>query len=114
MSWQTYGDWAFYICALVTVLFALLYLVSAPWWESVAGRNIMSVMGSVAVAFGYFAWAIASGGIPTGFHQTRALLFTGIALAIGWRVVILVRFHILRSLRKAPRQEDQDDLEDAR
>lgn len=116
MSWESYGNFAFYVCATVTMLFALLYLVSAPWWETVGGRNIMAVMGSVALAFVYFAWAISAGGIPAGFHQTRAILFTGIALSIGWRVVILIRYHILRSLRKSPpiKEGNEDDLEDAR
>lgn len=113
MTWQTYGDVAFYACALVTMAFSLLYLTTAPWWTTSMGRNIMSVMGSVALAFSYFAFAIFSGGIPSGFQQIRAILFTGIALAVGWRIVILVRHHIMRSLR-ASYEEEQDDLEDAR
>ena len=67
MSWRDVGDVAFYVAAGVTVTFALLYLLFAPWWKTVGGRNIMAVMGSVALAFAYFAWAIASKGIPAGF-----------------------------------------------
>lgn len=112
MSWKEAGDLAFYAAAAATVLFAVLYLVSAPWWKTVAGRNIMSVMGSVALAFGYFAWAIAAGGLPPAFHPMRAILFAGIALAVGWRVVILIRTHILPSLRR--KRGKSNELEDAR
>jgi hypothetical protein len=98
MNWKDFGDWAFYACTVVTVLFALLYLLFAPWWRTTAGRNIMAVMGSVALAFGYFTWVISQGGLPAGFYPMRALVFTFIAVAIGWRVVIFIRHQFL--LRK--------------
>lgn len=112
MTWREVGDVAFYVAAGVTVSFALLYLLFAPWWKSVAGRNIMAVMGSVALAFAYFAWAIASKGIPKGFHEMRALLFMSIAAAIGWRTVIFMKHHIIPSLRTG--KEPKDELEDTR
>lgn len=115
MSWKEIGDWAFYASTAVTVLFAILYGFLAPWWATTAGRNIMAVMGSVALAFGYFTWAIAVGGIPPGFDATRALLFMGIASAIGWRTVIFVKVHLLRSLRgQDPKGDNKNELEDAR
>lgn len=110
MTWKLIGDVAFYAATAISVLFALLYLVFAPWWKTTAGRNIMAVMGSVAVAFGYFSWAIAVGGIPPGFDAVRALIFAGIASAIGWRTLIFIRHHLLPSLR----ERNKDELEDAR
>lgn len=112
MSWRTYGDWAFYACTAVTVLFALLYLALAPWWKTIAGRNIMTVMGSLAVALAYFTWVIVNGGVPHYFWPTRALLFTGLAAGIGWRTVIFIRHHIIRSLRD--RGGDKNELENSR
>lgn len=110
MSWQTLGDWAFYVATTITILFALLYLNLAPWWRTATGRNIMAVMGSMAIAFGYFSWAIWNGGVPAGFHPMRALIFIAIALAVGWRIVIFVRHQLV-----LPRQkEKQDELEDSR
>jgi hypothetical protein len=99
MNWKDYGDWAFFACAGVAVVFAVLYLFVAPWWKSPTGRNIMAVMGSMALALGYFAWVIAAHGVPPGFYPVRAILFTGIALAIGWRVVLLVRVQVLQRNR---------------
>jgi hypothetical protein len=115
MSWHTYGDFAFYACAMVSVLFSLLYFTFAPWRSTSAGRNIMAVMGSLAVALAYFGWVIASGGVPDGFYPMRALLFTSITAAIGWRLVIFIRHHVIRSLREpVHNEEDNDELEDAR
>jgi hypothetical protein len=99
VSWKEVGDVAFYAATGATVLFALLYLIFASWWKTLAGRNIMAVMGSVALAFGYFTWAIASDGVPVGFHPIRALLFAAIALSVSWRVWILIRVHIIPSFR---------------
>lgn len=109
MGWKAFGDIAFYACAISTATFALLYLFFAPWWRSETGRNIMAVMGSVALAFVYFAWVIALGGVPHAFYPIRALLFCGIASAVSWRVWILVRRHIIPSLKGV-----KADVEDAR
>jgi drug/metabolite transporter (DMT)-like permease len=99
MGWKLYGDLAFYACTAVALLFALMYLVFAPWWKTPTGRNIMAVMGSMALALGYFAWAIAVKRVPPGFFPIRAILFTGIALAIGWRVWMLIKAQFLQRKR---------------
>jgi hypothetical protein len=112
VSWVEFGNIAFYSTTVVSVLFALLYMIFAPWWKTFAGRNIMAVMGSMAVAFGYFTWVINLGHVPPGFMPMRALIFTAIALSIGWRTVIFIRFHIIRSLRAGKGR--QDELEDSR
>jgi hypothetical protein len=110
VSWQSYGDFAFYAAAASAVLFPLLYLLTAPWWRTETGRNIMAVMGSLGVAMGYFAWVIARGGVPGSFYPVRALLFTAIAAAILWRVTLLVRTQLLLK----PKEGNQNELEDAR
>lgn len=111
MTWKTFGDVAFYAGTVVTILFALLYLLFAPWWTTTTGRNIMAVMGSVALAFGYFTWVIAKGGLPAGFYPMRAAIFSFIALAIGWRVVILIRHQVVPVLRRMRRGEGERDVE---
>ena len=113
MGWKEFGDWAFLACAVVAVLFAVLYLFSAPWWTTPTGRNIMALMGSVALAFTYFAWVIQIGGVPYGFYPIRAMLFVGIATSIGWRVAILVKSHIIPSLTSGRRGE-RSNVEDSR
>ncbi len=105
MSWRTFGDWAFYALAAVTVLFSLLYLALAPWWRTVTGRNIMTVMGSLAMALAYFAWVIQQDGVPHYFWPMRAFLFSVLAASIAWRIVIFIRQHLVRSLRPEKEQE---------
>jgi hypothetical protein len=90
-------------------LFVLLYGMAAPWWRSLAGRNIMAVMGTVAVAFGYFAWVIFQGGVPGYFFPVRFFLFLGIFLSIGWRVLILVRRQIFDVLRERKLRHELED-----
>lgn len=109
MDWKLTGDIAFYACAISAATFVLLYLFFAPWWKTLAGRNIMAVMGSFAAAFIYFAWVISIGGVPPGFYPVRAVLFAGIATSITWRIWILLKHHIIRSLKG-----DKNELEDAR
>lgn len=110
MSWKEIGDIAFYICTGITVLFAALYLFLAPWWKTVTGQNIMAVMGTMALAFSYFSWAIHSDGIPDGFDPMRAVLFALLAASIGWRTVIFIRQHLIRSLKG----ENENELENTR
>jgi hypothetical protein len=98
-DWKEVGDVAFYVATFVTVLFAGLYLFLAPWWKTTTGQNIMAVMGSMALAFTYFSWAIYAGGIPEGFHVMRAVIFAMITGAVGWRTVIFIRHHLIPSLR---------------
>lgn len=112
MDWKTFGDIAYYAATASAVVFVLLYVAIAPWWKTQTGRNIMSVMGAIAVALAYFAWIIARGGVPNGFYPVRALLFSGIALAITWRVGILIR-NQAKLLRK-PKEGNGNELEDAR
>lgn len=113
MNWVTLGNVAFYGTTFVTLLFALIYLVSAPWWKTVTGRNIMAVMGSMAVAFGYFTWVIWIGHVPPGFMPMRAMIFLAIGSSILWRTVIFVRFHIIRSLQ-TEEKEQGNELENSR
>jgi hypothetical protein len=113
LNWDLIGDIGFWTATAATTTFCLLYFLFAPWWSTMAGRNIMAVMGSVALAFAYFSWAIALGHVPPGFWPMRALLFFGIALAVGWRILIFIRYQIIRP-RKAGKKERTDELEDAR
>lgn len=116
MSWREAGDVAFYACTVVTVAFAILYFLSAPWWTTTTGRNIMAVMGSVALAFGYFTWVIWIGGVPGGFYPMRALIFALIALAIGWRLLILIKHQVIPVLRRVSRDRrgDRTNVEEQR
>jgi hypothetical protein len=110
LSWNLLGNIAFYLATASSIIFALLYFLLAPWWKTLAGRNIMAVMGAMAVAFGYFSWAIAIGGAPPGFQPMRALIFLSIAASVTWRTVIFIKRHVADSLSERKKNE----LEDAR
>lgn len=101
--WRQAGDIAFYSLASVSFLFVALYFLLSPWWRTETGRNIMAVMGSLAVTAVYFSLAIRQGGVPWGFFPIRFFLFTSLALAVGWRVVLFVRRQLL--VRKSDRKE---------
>lgn len=75
----------------------------------------MAVMGSFALTFSYFSWAITLGGVPAGFDAVRALLFTGVAVSITWRTVIFIKHHVLRSLHGPdPEGDSRNELENSR
>lgn len=112
MSWDRLGDIGFYGATAVTLLFALLYFLFAPWWTTTTGRNIMSVMGSMAITFSYFTWVIWLGHVPPGFLPMRALLFLAIGASIAWRTVIFIRSHLIPSLRAE--KERKNELENTR
>lgn len=105
--WHTYGDWALLGAAITGAVFVLLYLVLSPWWKTTAGRNIMAVMGSLGIALAYFTWIVVVRGseVPVGFWPIRAVLFTAIGLAIGWRVIILLRSQVLTRRKEKPHDD---------
>jgi len=94
-AWHVYGDYALYAAAASAFVFVMLYMVLSPWWRTAAGRNIMAVMGALGAGLVYFGWIVLRGGVPAGFWPARALLFTAMFLAIGWRVVLFIREHVL-------------------
>lgn len=105
MSWYQAGTYAFYALAAVSVAFVLLYAVLSPWWRTEAGRNIMAVMGCLAV-IGAWGSYVNLRDDPTSaplFYPTRFFLFSVLTLAIGWRIVMLVRAQLAR--RKKERDE---------
>lgn len=108
--WKTLGDLAIFAAAAVTLLFAMAYATLAPWWRTETGRNIMAVMGVLAMALGYFGWIIARGAIPEGFYPIRFTIFAVLGLVIGQRLIIFVKRQILA--RRS--EEDPNELEDAR
>lgn len=104
--WRLLGNLSFYGLTAVSGIFCVLYLTLSPWWKTQTGRNIMALMGSLALSAGYFTWAIVRQGVPPWFYPIRFFLFTSLFLAIGWRVVIFVRAQLL--VRHRPKGDDND------
>jgi hypothetical protein len=105
-TWKLWGDVAFYGVATASTVFVLLYATLSPWWRSATGRNIMAVMGSLALASVYFAFAVALGRAPFHLHAARFVLFGSLFLAITWRVIIFIREQLCA--RRLVRETDSD------
>lgn len=108
--WRTMGTVSFYALAVASGLFCTLYLFLSPWWKTSTGRNIMALMGTLAASSCYFAWVIARGGVPAGFYPIRFMLFTGLFLAIAWRVVIFVRAQLLARVRPKGDENERNQV----
>lgn len=128
-TWEMMGDIsinAFYILCLV---FVLLYATLSPWYRTQMGRNIMTLMGALAAIgiYGiyanylsrkadpdaYAAAVRAARAIhyPLGFWQIRFFLFAVLAIAVGWRIMIFVKYQILaRRETRAVKKEQNHDL----
>lgn len=104
--WVEAGNVAFYGLAGVSALFVLAYFLLSPWWKTETGRNIMAVMGSLALTAAYFSLAISQGGVPWGFYPIRFLLFSSLLLAVGWRLVLFVRAQLLARSDKTEKKEE--------
>lgn len=81
---------------LTTILawaFCILYQILAPWWRSELGRNVM-VYGLVVAAVLSLTTVrlLAGAAVETPwFSVLRLIVFSGVPVAIGWRIVILLR-----------------------
>lgn len=101
--WMAAGTYAFYAFALFALLFVLLYMVFSPWWRTEAGRNIMAVMGALAVIGVYASVLQLTANRPPMYAETRFALFAFLAVSVGWRVVLFIRAQLLSRCRKKGR-----------
>lgn len=127
--WATAGDIAYNAFFIFTLLFVLLYAIISPWYRTQMGRNIMTLMGALAAtglysiyanwmsrrtdpeAFENAVRAAQEVYYPTGFWQVRFIIFTTLALAVLWRIVILVKAQILaRRDKKTEKEQEDHDL----
>lgn len=125
--WATAGDIAVNAFYFFTLLFVLLYATISPWYRTQMGRNIMTLMGALAAtgvysiyanwlsrrndpeAFENAVRAAQEVYYPTGFWQIRFVIFATLALAVLWRIVILVKAQVLaRRDNKAKKEQDHD------
>lgn len=75
---------------LGALVFVILYLRS-PWWKSPTGRNVMAMMGLIALLLGLAALP-ALFGVQYPFRDwVRAASFLLVAVVVWWRVVLLWR-----------------------
>jgi hypothetical protein len=75
--------------ALAATIFALVYHVTARWWETAMGQNIMLLIGSIALVLDL---GLASNllGRPAWIVFVYLAAFAAIGTAIWWRLFILL------------------------
>lgn len=130
--WATAGDVAFNAFFLFTLLFVLLYAIISPWYRTQMGRNIMTLMGAIAAtgvysiyanwlsrrndpeAFENAVRAMQKVQYPAGFWQIRFILFAILALAVVWRIMILVKAQLLARRNNSQPNEKGNDSHDLR
>ena len=74
---------------MVATLFCVVYHWSAPWWSSVMGRNIMLLVGSIALILD-LGLVFNLLGRPEWMREVFAIVFLAIGVAILRRLVILI------------------------
>lgn len=126
--WAAAGDIAFNAFFFFTLLFVLLYATISPWWRTQMGRNIMTLMTALAATgvYGIYAnylsrkanpeayeaaiRAAKAVHYPLGFWQIRFVLFAVLAIAVGWRIMIFVKYQILTRRENKTKRGKQHDL----
>jgi hypothetical protein len=88
------GDFLAVLAFAGTVLFVILYAILAPWWRSAHGRNVMLLTSVIGLAFGLATGTILFG-LEWPFRSTiRAIIYGLIAVAIWWRIALLIKDQI--------------------
>lgn len=95
MSPSELGDVGFIACALGALSFVITYSVVAPWWRTVAGRNVWAFAASSTFILLLGAYRLAFGETPA-WDYVRLLAYGLLALSIWSAEVALVRVQILR------------------
>jgi len=69
--------------------FSIVYHVTATWWKSAMGRNIMLLVGSIAAILD-LSLAFTLAGRPDWMREIFAALYAAIGVAIWRRLTILI------------------------
>jgi len=92
------------ILSLGCVVFIVRYWMTNRWWKNDFGRHLMSMSASLGLLgiFSLLVWVWPS--MPAR-GLTRMVLFTLLASAVVWRVVVFERYHLAmrRERRSGPR-----------
>jgi hypothetical protein len=91
--------------ALLAWAFCVGYHLSARWWESEAGRHLMSFTASLGVVLSL--WAVGAMTPTKGlwWEVLRLVAFTGVPVSLAWRVSLLWRRQIHPGLRRRQRKQ---------
>lgn len=87
------GDFMIYYCAIVAVLFVVVYSVLARWWRTAFGQHLFSFMLVIALVFIYIVITKMFGRFD-GWEYVRLALIGSLATVLTWRVWILLKVQI--------------------
>jgi hypothetical protein len=84
----------FWVAATPVILFPVLYAVVARWWRTPVGRHemVLALALLALVAIGLLHRAFGSGYPGEAGFRVGVYLF--VALALWWRLILLVRVQI--------------------
>lgn len=95
------GNAAIWVAFAAAVLFCAGYAVLAPWRSSAEGWHLMTMTAVIGLAFGWIAYRLVAGTrMPSWLlEMLRALILSGLAATLVWRLVLLVRNQLRRRRR---------------
>jgi hypothetical protein len=103
---QTIGIALVIASAVLAWVFVIAYHLSARWWESEAGRHVMTLTAVIAVVTSL--WSVGALLAPTRgdwWDVVRLVAFTGVPICLGWRLWMLYRLQIRPGLRRDRKRE---------
>ena len=107
------GDAGYLAGAVGAVMFVVLYLILARFWESESGWHIFSFMTTVALILIHSSIGVYFPNYP-GRDVVRAFLYPVLAAIIFWRVAILIRVQVLVYYKNKSALEDERDTEEVK
>lgn len=87
------GDWMIYYCAIVAILFVVVYSIFARWWKTSFGQHLFSFMAVIALVFIYIVITKIFGRFH-GWEYVRLGLIGSLATVLTWRVCILLKVQL--------------------
>lgn len=92
---QLLGTVLIAVSAVLAVAICVLYHRSARWWESEAGRHVMSFTGVIAlVLWLWLIGALTQTQDRPWWDVVRLVAFTGVPWVLGWRLWLLYKLQI--------------------
>lgn len=89
--------------AVLAWAFCVGYHLSARWWESEAGKHLMSFTFSLAVVLSLWAVGALTPTKGPWWDVVRLVAFTGVPASLAWRLSLLWRRQIRPGLRRKER-----------
>jgi hypothetical protein len=83
---------------LFATAFVVLYSVTARWWRSPMGRNVMSLMFVIGAVLDLSVIRIfVPGSVDLlWFNILRLVVFAFVPVVLGWRLWLLIKVQVLR------------------